>query len=380
MVMKLLIILIVAGWAFWLIAWMLTRSFFRESPHQSGSYQPPVTILKPVRGVDDHAYHNFETFCQQDYPEYEILFGVDDANDPVVPIITRLQRDYPERSIRLIQTSIIGTNRKASILHQLVGLAKYDILAVSDSDMYVDSSYLSEVVAPLADGNTGLVTCPYRAAELETFTARLEAMHMSVTFMPSVMIGRKLLGMRFGLGASLIIRRAALDAIGGFLTVANYLADDYEIGYRIRKAGFKVVLSRYIMINRLGATRFMEQWHREIRWARCVRVSRPLEYPFIVLTFSTPLSIVTLFLSNFSPLAVQLTAVSLLLRWVVAWFIAGHIQDDELRRWLPWLPVRDMLSALVWLAAMFGRTVYWRGERFRMDSDGHLLALKKAVS
>jgi ceramide glucosyltransferase len=379
-IIKLLIILIVAGWAFWLVAWILTRSFFSESSPWKGSYQPPVSILKPVRGVDDHAYHNFETFCQQDYPDYEILFGVDDADDPVVPIITRLQRDYPERSIRLIHTSILGTNRKASILHQLAGEARYDILAVSDSDMYVDPNYLTEVVAPLADEEAGLVTCPYRAAALETFTARLEAMHMSVTFMPSVMIGRKLLGMRFGLGASLIVRRAALDAIGGFLIVANYLADDYEIGYRIRRAGYKVVLSRYIMIDRLGATRFMEQWHREVRWARCVRVSRPLEYPFMVLTFSTPLSIAALFISNFSSLAIQLTAVSLLLRWVLAWFITGHIQDTELRPWLPWLPVRDMLSALVWLAAMFGHTVYWRGERFLMDSDGHLLAMKKAVS
>lgn len=379
MIINGLIILILAGWVFWLAAWVLTRSFFSEAQRPTGSYRPAVSILKPVRGVDENAYQNFATFCRQDYPEYEILFGVDDANDPVVPILTRLQRDFPEISIRLIHTRILGTNRKASILHQLADEAAFDVLAVSDSDMYVDPNYLPAVVAPLEDEEVGLVTCPYRGAQLDTFTARLEAMHMTVTFMPSVMVGRKLLGMHFGLGASLILRRAALDAMGGFQAVAHYLADDYEIGYRIRQAGFRVVLSHYIMINRLGATRFAEQWHREVRWARCVRVSRPFEYPFMVLTFSTPLCLAALFLSEFSPVAVQLTAVSLLLRWAIAWFITGHFGDDELRRWLAWLPVRDLLSVLVWLTAMFGRTVYWRGERFLMDSDGHLLSIEKAV-
>ncbi len=365
------VIFIIFSWLFWLITLFLVQIFFRPAKTQKPSgFTPPVSILKPLKGVDEQAYENFASFCRQEYPDFEVVFGVADPADPVVPIVERLKRDFPRCQIRLRVFKPFGANRKASLLHGLAANARHEILVISDSDMRVTPDYLQRAVAPLADRKIGLVTCPYQGDLASTFTARLEALHMGATFLPSMLAGRSFLNMRFALGATVALRRSDLARIGGFAAIANYLADDYQLGARIADLGLRVHLSDYIVTSILGATTFRDQWHREVRWARCNRVSRPLEYPGLLLSFSTPLSFGLLILSDFSNLAWQILAISMSLRWAVAWLVTTYTRDWDTKRWLIWLPIRDMLSLLTWLAGFFGRRVTWRGEDFILMENG----------
>jgi ceramide glucosyltransferase len=367
-----LFLLTVASWIYWLIACWWTRDFFRAPLEPNPDFTPPVSILKPVKGLDAQAYQNFVSFCQQDYPDFELLFGVAGPTDPVIPVVERLQRDFPERRIRLIVAPATRVNRKASLLHSIAPQACHDMLVVSDSDMRVTPDYLRRVVAPLADEKVGLVTCPYRGEVAVTLTARLEALYMGVTFLPSVLVARRFLNMRFAMGATVALRRSNLVRLGGFAAVADYLADDYQLGVHIANLGLRVHMSNYIVVSVLGATTFQEQWNREVRWARCSRVSRPWEYPGLLLTFSTPLAVVLAVVSGFRPWAWPVLAVSLLLRWMVAFLVTSYTGNQAVRRWLFWLPVRDMLTALVWCVGEMGRHVVWRGEEFVVRSDGRL--------
>ncbi len=380
----LLLALIVASWIYWLVACFLVFYFFRRGPGNrargpvareaaaSPAFTPPVSILKPVRCLDAQAFENFASFCRQDYPVFELLFGVEDAADPVVPVIERLQREFPECRIRLLVTEPLGPNRKAGILHGLVAEAAYEILVISDSDMRVTPDYLGRVVAPLADEAIGLVTCPYRGAAALTFTARLEALHMGVTFLPSVMVARKFLAMRFAMGATVALRRADLERIGGFASIADYLADDFQLAVKISALGRRVCLSDYVVVSVLGATSLLEQWNREVRWARTNRVNRPREYPGMLLTLSTPLAALLVPITGYAPSAWRVLLASILLRWVVGWVVTGCTGDSEARRWLIWLPVRDMFSGLVWAVGGIGRRVVWRGQEYFVLPDGRL--------
>jgi ceramide glucosyltransferase len=372
MLQKLLLFMTIASWLYWLVALLLVYDFFRARPQLEADFTPPVSVLKPVKGVDPEAYENFASFCRQDYPDFELLFGVANPTDPVILEVERLQRNFPQHSIRLVIGQTFGTNRKASLLHHLAGQARHEVLVVSDSDMRVTPDYLCRVVAPLADEKTGLITCPYRGETALTFTARLEALHMGATFLPSVLVARKFLAMRFAMGATMALRRSDLARLGGFAAVADYLADDYQIGVRVAELGRLVQLSRYVVVSFLGATTFREQWDREVRWARCSRVSRPLEYPGLLLSFSTPLALTLVLASGGSPLAWRMLVVSVFLRWLVAWLVTGCTGDQETRRWLIWLPVRDLLSMLVWLVGGLGWRVAWRGEEFSVEHDGKL--------
>jgi len=363
-----------ASWAYWLLACWWVRGFFHHArSNPDPAFTPPVSILKPVKGLDFQAYENFISFCQQDYPEFELLFGVSDATDPAVPVIERLQHNFPQRNIGLFVAQDTGPNCKASVLHHLADQARHEVLVVSDSDMRVTPDYLRRVVAPLACEDIGLVTCPYRGEAALNLTARMEALYLGSTFLPSVMVARRFLDMRFALGATMALRRSDLARIGGFAAVADYLADDYQIGARVASLGLRVHLSDYVVAYFMGATTFREQWNREVRWLRCSRVSRPMEYPGMLITFSTPLAVILALITRFSPLGRGALLISVLVRWLVAWLVTGYTGDQTARRWLIWLPLRDMLSALVWCAGGLGRSVTWRGQKFRLLPDGRML-------
>jgi ceramide glucosyltransferase len=389
MIVTLLTALILIGWLYWLAALWLVFAFFRparpapqpsfdglraSSPCEGGGevVPPPISILKPVKGVDTQAYQNFTSFCRQDYPEFELVFGVADPDDPVILLIERLKREFPDISIRLFVVRPTGANRKASLLHHLAGQARYETLVVSDSDMQVTADYLRRVVAPLANPAVGLVTCPYFGVQAHNLTAGLEALHMGVTFLPAIAVARRVLGMRFAMGASVTLRRRDLACIGGFAALADYLADDYQLGARIAGLGLKVELSDYVMKCVLDATRFWDQWEREVRWMRCSSVSRPLEYPGLLLSYATPLALILTSLTGPTWPSLQLLIGSVLLRWVVGWLVSGRTDDLESRRWLPWLPLRDLLSALTWIVGGLGRRISWRGEEFLLTAHGRM--------
>jgi len=363
--------LILISWAYWVVAcWLIWRLMDRQKGPVA-DFHPPVSMLKPVMGLDYQMYENFVSMVQQDYPEFELLFGVADASDPAVAVVEQLQRDYPQHHIRLMVAPPIAVNRKASILHTLAAHATHPILVVNDSDMRVTPDYLRRVVAPLADERVGLVTCPYRGSLPLTLTARMEALYVGVSFMPGTVVGRRL-GISFGLGATMALRRHDLERIGGFAAVADYLADDYQIGARIGELGLTVCLSDYLVDNVIGTTTLREQWHREVRWARCTRVSQPVGYPGLLLTFTVPLTLLLVAATRGSPLSLLILGISLAWRWAAAWLITAYTDNRAIRRWLGLLPLREMLSALVWIAGALGRRVEWRGIQYAVTGDGRL--------
>jgi ceramide glucosyltransferase len=371
-VIVILTILVVASWIYWLTAWWLVRAFFRSPQDLAPDFRPPVSILKPLRGLDPQIYRNFVSFCEQDYSEFELLFGVSDPDDPVIEAVEHLRQQYPEQDIRLIVTPANRVNRKAALLHVLAAKARHQVLVISDSDMRVTPDYLQRVVPPLADPQVGLVNCLYRGVEPITFTARLEALHMGATFLPSVLVARKVLRSRFAMGATVVLRHSDLMRMGGFAAIADYLADDYQLGVHIADLGLRVHMSDYIVNSVLGPTTFREQWDREVRWAHCNRVSRPLEYPGMLLTFSTSSAAILLVATGFDPLAWLALGFSMVLRWLVAWRVMSYTGSERTRRWLIWLPVRDVLSTMVWGAGAIGRRVVWRGEEYILEPDGKL--------
>jgi len=370
-----------ASWVYWLVAGWCVAEFFAEPQPEPGPDLPPVSILKPVRGLDAAGYKNFGSFLVQDYPQdYELLFGVTDPEDPDLALIDRLQQEFPKRNIRALVAPPRGANDKVSILCHLAQQASYDTLVVCDSDMRVTPDYLRRVCAPLQDPSVGLVTCLYRGERAETFTARLEAQYITTTFLPSALVGRRYLNMGFALGASNALRREQLQQIGGFEVLLNYLADDYQLGARVAATGRRVHLSDYTTRSILGATTFQEQWAREIRWAKCLRVSRPLEYPVLLLTLSTPLSLLTAASMRFSLAGLAVVAASLALRWLVGWQVARNTHDEVFRSSWFWLPLRDMLTSVIWCAAGVGGHVSWRGRRFALREGGRLQLLPPGPS
>ncbi len=338
---------------------------------------PAVSMLKPVRGHDHEALENFASFLAQDYPaRYEVIFAVADPDDPAVETVRRLQAQAPGAPVRLVVSPTDLPNPKVALLAAAAAEARHDILLVSDSDMRVTPDYLRRVVAPLDDPAVGLVTCPYRGSHLTTLTARLEALYMVASFIPMVATARLGVGFSFALGSTAALRKSDLERIGGFAALGDYLADDHELGARIGSQGKSVHLSDYVVETPLGPTTFPEQWHREVRWARCNWVSRRREYLAAAVTFTTPLSLAYAVVAgprrgrSWRPLALSVVG-----RWMVAWLVTGYAGDREARRWLGLLPLRDMLSGLIWAAAALGRKVEWRGERYRVDASGRLQPL-----
>jgi ceramide glucosyltransferase len=367
-----------ASWAYWLLAWWAVRRLLRaETAIRPGSCAPPVSILKPVKGLDPELRDNLASFCTQDYPAYEVIVGVAAANDPAIPVLQDLARAFPRVPVRIVVApGGPGANRKATLLHALAAEARYGLLVASDSDMRVEPDFVRRVVAPLADTGAGLVSCAYRGEAAATFTARLEALYMGTTFLPSAVVAREVLGLPFALGAAVALRREVLERLGGWSAVADYLADDYQLGARVAALGLGVRLSDVVAASVLGRTTFREQWQREVRWARTARVSRPLGYAGWFATFSTPLAAAALVASGLAPAGWAMLACSLAVRWAVGWLVAGETGDAVARRWLVLLPLRDVLTAVVWVVGLTGRVVVWRGERFEVERDGRLRPLE----
>lgn len=349
--------------------------FLIDRRKQSGaSFLPPVSILKPLKGMDPEIYQSFRSHCEQDYPDYEIIFGVSDLKDPAVELVHRLQREFPSRCIQLVVCKqTLGTNTKISNLAQMMSACRYDHLVVNDSDIRVERDYLSRVIAPLGSADVGMVTCLYRGIPEKSLGSRLESVGISSDFAAAVLTARQIEGgVHFGLGSTLAFRRAELVAIGGFESVVEYLADDYEIANRIAALGRKVVLSEVVVDTFLPAYSLREFYDHQLRWARSVRDSRRWGYLGVVLTFGLPWAFLALWASHGALWGWELLGLVVLFRFLVA-FVAGVsvLRDRNLIR-LAWLiPLRDFAALLVWIGSFTGHTVSWRGEYFELK-DGRL--------
>jgi ceramide glucosyltransferase len=343
------------------------RSFRRQTQRPWPAFTPPVSILKPLRGTDPGIYESFRTHCVQDYPEYELVFGVHALDDPVVSLVKQLQMEFPERPIRLvICPDALGTNGKISSLIQMLAVARHPYVLINDSDIRVPRDYLRRVIAPLQSPEVGLVTCMYRGQASPTLGSRLEAIGISTEFHPGVLAARHLEGeIRFALGSTLATSRAALQAIGGLEPLVDYLADDYELGLRIASAGFRVVLSDVVVETHLPPYSLRHFFDHQMRWARSTRHSRQWGYAGLVLTFAVPWAMLAVAASVGALWSWGLLGITMLLRFAVAYEVGLRVLDDRqlLRLW--WLiPFRDVVALIVWAGSYAGHRVSWRGHEF----------------
>ncbi|MGA8428492.1 MAG: bacteriohopanetetrol glucosamine biosynthesis glycosyltransferase HpnI [Candidatus Sulfotelmatobacter sp.] len=336
---------------------------------------PPVSILKPLKGIDPEIYESFRSHCLQDYPEYEIIFGVGEKNDPAVASVEGLRREFSAVKIRLVVCpEMLGANKKVSNLAQMLPEAQYSCLIVNDSDIRVEPDYLRRVVAPLLNEKIGMVTCLYRGLPAPTLGSHLESLGISADFCPGVLAAKKLEGgLRFGLGSTMVFRRDDVQRIGGFESFADYLADDYELGKRISELDLQVHLSDVVVETFLPAYSMSGFLAHQLRWARGMRDSRPGGYSGLVFTFGLVWSVVCLMSSGGAAWAWMLLAITGFLRFVLAAVMDALVLRGRQSLWnYLLLPVRDFVAAGVWLASFGGNTVSWRGDRF-MLKNGRLI-------
>jgi ceramide glucosyltransferase len=338
-----------------------------ESTEFRESALPAVSILKPLKGIDPQIWEAFCSHCEQDYLEFQLIFGVSDPNDPAIELVRKLQEKYPNRQIDLLVCQRdLGTNRKLSTLAQMLPAARHEILLVNDSDIRVAPDYLRRVIAPLGDSAVGMVTCLYRGIAAPTLGSRLEALGISTDFVPGVLSARLIeKGLHFGLGSTLAFRRSDLQAIGGFEAVVNYLADDYELGNRVAALGKRVELSEVVVDTFLPAYSLRQFFDHQLRWARSVRGARSWSYVGLLLTFGLPWALVALVAARGATWAWALFAVTVAARFAVGLTSAlAVVGDTQALRDLPLLPVRDLIAPVVWAMGLGGNRIFWRGEVF----------------
>ena len=373
-------LLALCGMGFYVLCLWSVRSFRRESRKPQPQFAPPVSILKPLRGVDPQMYESFRSHCVEDYPEYEIIFGVNEADDPAVQAVQQLMREFPGCKIRLmICPDVLGTNRKTSNVVQMLRLARYDHILINDSDIYVTPDYLRRVMAPFGRPTVGMVTCPYRGIAAKTLGSKLESVGISTDFFAGVLSAWKIEnGLHFALGSTLAITRTALDAIGGLEPLVDHLADDFELGSRISRAGLEVVLVDLVVETHLPAYSFREFFEHQMRWARSTRDSRRRGYFGILLTFGLPWAMIATVLSHGAWWAWTVLGAAALLRAAVAFQVGGVVRDPAIARHLWLVPLRDLIAFWVWFASFGGHHVHWRGDIFILE-DGKIRPVSMPV-
>ena len=364
----LLLELIAAGFALCGLAYqalcIAAALAFARQPTPAKNFAPPVTILKPLRGADRLANDCFRSHCVQEYPRYEVLFGVNDSADPAAAIVERLAREFPHVRL-LVCPEILGPNRKVATLAQMLRSAQYDYVVINDSDILVDPDYLHEVVGPLADSRVGLVTSLYRGVPGHTTWSKLEALGIA-DFAASVLLAYRG-NFHYGFGSTLALSRETLHNIGGLEQFADYLADDYQLATAVARSGKKVVLAQRAVATLLPNYSFAQFWAHQQRWARTVRDANPAGYFGLLLTFGIAWSVVAVLASRGAAWAWALLAVNTFLRLVATVVVGKSVLDDDLTMRHLWLlPLRVVLEPIVWAVSWAGNTVSWRGEKLRL--------------
>ncbi|HJQ25531.1 MAG TPA: bacteriohopanetetrol glucosamine biosynthesis glycosyltransferase HpnI [Blastocatellia bacterium] len=369
-----------AATAFYLLSMIAAYRFFSQKNtaarrHGDTEQWPPVSVMIPLHGADFEAYQNYARFCNQDYPQFQLVFGVREADDSSIPIVEQLKRDFPAQDIELvISPRVMGTNLKVSNLENMLARVRYEQIIIVDSDIRVESDYLRRIIAELQPQGVGLVTCLYRAAEARDFASKLEAVGITAEFAAGVLMARMLEGMRFALGSTMATTRARLAGIGGFRALKDYLADDFMLGNLIAAAGFEVRLSRTVVETAMPALSFAGMLRHQMRWARSTRISRPAGYLGLLLTYGTALALLDVAVMRASWFSLGLLVLTLAVRLLMAWLIGVHYLEDRiLKRHFYLVPLRDLLSFLIWAVSWFGRTVEWRGRRFEVQRDGRMV-------
>jgi len=326
----------------------------------------PISILKPLSGLDLDLESNLRTFFEQDYPSFEILFAVRREDDPAADVVTRLQREYPKVSSRMVITGEPPyPNAKVFSLDRMLAAANSDLVVMSDSDIRVTPDFLRAVAAEFQDAHLGVATCPYRAVPGASFWSRLEATGMNTDFWGSALVARMLDGMHFAVGPTIAARRTVVHSIGGFGRLKDYLAEDFVMGKFAAEAGHGVILSSYIVEHHIGSATRQQNIEHRLRWARSTRRSRPAGYVGQLFTMPLPLA---LLVCAAAPAWWPLLPVTLIVRAAAAHTVSARVLRAKIN-WLL-LPIEDVIGFCFWTAGFFGNTISWRGRRYRLFSDG----------
>ncbi|MGH9559419.1 MAG: bacteriohopanetetrol glucosamine biosynthesis glycosyltransferase HpnI [Bryobacteraceae bacterium] len=366
--MAILLALLVAGEiAYSLLSIVAARSYLavRPSPLKRAD---PISILKPLSGLDRDLELNLRSFFEQEYPEFEILFAVREAHDPALAVVEKLRAEFPRIPSRILITGEPpAANAKVFSLGRMLAEAKHELIVMSDSDVRVTPSMLRTIAAEFQDPGVGLATCPYRAVPGPSFWSELEAAGMNTDFLGGILVVRMLEGMRFAIGPTIAARREALDAIGGFERLKDYLAEDFAMGKFAAEAGHRVILSSYVIEHHIGEPELRRNAAHRLRWTRSTRRSRPLGYLGQLFTMPLPLSILLCIAApSWWPTAVAAVAV----RFTAARFISNRVLGLRLN-WAI-LPIEDLVAFGFWVAGFFGNTIVWRGRKYRVDAEGRI--------
>ena len=350
-----------------------TLSFFNKKTDVNDSYLPPISILKPINGIENGIYENFISYCKQDYPAYQILFGVSNSNDPAIDIVKKIMNTFPQKDIELvICDNGIGANPKISNLNNIYKKAKYDIILTNDSDTRVSSDYLRRVVSPLHDQNIGLVTCVYRENITNNIISLIESISINHDFLPSIMVAQRVENLSYSFGVTIATRRDILDNIGGFKELADYLAEDFHLGEKISEAGHKLCLSNYIVDVIPEERSFVNFFSHQLRWAKTIKACRPMGHFFSAFfKYGIASSLAYLLISTLSPFSIILFVTFLSVRIISASIISLKYTKDK-KSTLLLLPINDIISFIIWCVSFSEKKVTWRGSKFKLKKGGKI--------
>jgi ceramide glucosyltransferase len=334
----------------------------------------PVSILKPLAGLDLDLESNLRTFFEQDYSSFEILFAVRQATDPAVAVVEKLQREYSHVPTRLLVTGEPPyPNAKVFSLQHMLAAASNDLVVMSDSDTRVTPDLLRTVAAEFQDAHLGVATCPYRAVAGESFWSRLEATGMNTDFIAGILVARMLEGMRFAVGPTILARRAVIDSIGGCDRLKDYLAEDFALGKFAAESGHGVILSSYVIEHHIGSAHLQESVSHRLRWARSTRRSRPLGYVGQLFTMPTPLAVLICAMHRS---LWPVLALTFAVRAFAGYVASARVLKAKINWWL--LPIEDLTAFGFWIAGFFGNNITWRGRRYRLHRDGRFELITSA--
>ena len=356
---------------YYLLAIFSSARYFWESrkrPAENLDFTPPISNLKPIRGLDGEAYENFASFCRQDYPEYELIFCVTDQTDPSVPVIQKLIRDFPERKIRLLYSAgHTAINDKVAKLRLMEREAQYEYLVINDSDVRVDSGYLRRVVAPLRDAKVGGVTCFYASTEDKSFIEKLQTVGMISDFYPAALVAWKLDGVHFALGPTMVSTKQRVRGFGGFQVLENRPADDLLFGRLIAEQGVEVKLLRYVVKTVPDFQGISEFLAKRIRWMTVMRAMRPWGHLGLFFTWGLPWTTLAVIVHPTVAVAAGYWGAYLIFRTAMTWLIGVQgLKQSGLWSKMPLIPVWDALAFLIWLVSFTRSSIRWRGVDYQL--------------
>ncbi|ELR98270.1 bacteriohopanetetrol glucosamine biosynthesis glycosyltransferase HpnI [Gloeocapsa sp. PCC 73106] len=373
----LLLLLTIISVGYYCFAIYAAIDFFSRPSKINHDFYPPVTILTPICGLEWELETSLISFCQQDYPRYQIIFCLQNQSDPCLNILKKIKNNFPDLDINIVTNpQAIGNNLKISNLANAVAIIKYPILVITDSDIQVKPNYLQQVVEPLQDNSVGLVTCLYTSLT-KGFLAAFEALEISTQFHPRVLTAKKIEGIQYAFGSTIVIRKKILEEIGGFLGIADYLADDYQLGNLVSKLGYRVILSDYLVAHRLADVTWRSFFQRQSRWAKCIRVERFWGYLGLIFTQGTVISLALLIATGGVWWSWLICLITWTIRMLMAIIVGVKLLKDQVaKKYLILVPIRDLVSFWLWCYNLVGNTVNWRDYKFELAKGGKLIKLE----